>query len=359
MTKLVLLPALALFLLPSCDPRSKDDDGGSTPVVTSTEGGGDELIGGIFSPAAGEKYRRDTVLQWMEDLRGEDRTAAFVALNRIGEYEQDASPAVPLIVQRLQSPESDQQMQNQALRALGRIGGEDARVALVAAMRDAERIQADLAADAIGLHGDDAVPSLVPFLTESDPVLRVRGARALWAVMHKEGREARLEGAVLPIARLLDDADPEASEWALRIMLELEGRAAPALDYLVQRLEQDKSVGNRRRLVLLIGLMGEHASGAADAMRAAIAPDDMMGQCVLGVSLARVGEVADGVARLERGLVEGENDIKVQAAGYLRMVGPPAASAVPKLRDALQGSNDDLRRMIEGALSAIEGDKKK
>ena len=338
---------LTLLALAACQPESQTvipaenaTDENSAPV---------ELIPSF--PV--DRYRGRGVDDWINDIETGDKFKKFRAIVALGEMERDAQMAVPVIEKVLDDPESEQGLQTKALAALGRIGGRRACAALGPFMTGEDEILGVLASDAFGRMGSSAVDAILPYLNSPDARVRLRGTRALRGVLHTDGKMTRMEAAVVPLAHALADENLDVQGSALEVLSELGSRATAATPVIIERLKMETRNESKKILMVMIGGFGSGAVEAVDVLRENMADEDEQVQLFAALSLARVGQVDEGVGSLIEFLKSSEFQVRLAAADALRRIGPPAQAAIEPLKQARKNAQDTMHIMIEQALKAI------
>lgn len=343
---------LGLTVLAGC-PGDTNSSGGGGGTAAGEGPEIDPFIDRILDMGSAKEFKKKQLAELTADLDSDLKTNSFRALNVIGEHGISAADAVPKIVKFLDVNVNDEQMRSQAIRTLGRIPSEGSRDALFGVLLEPDRIRAELAADALGAHGDSVIPQVTPLLNHENASVRVLAVRVINGVIHKKGETADLGDSVVPLAKLLEDPDADVADWAIRVVLELGDRVAPAVGHLEARLAAEPNPGARAQIALVIGLVGPAAAEAAQTIRDSGEEGNWQLEAVIGVSLVRLGFTEEGLERLSGTLKNGSDAEKVLAAGYSRQLGSTAKPLINQLQDMLSESSDGVRNMVEMALRKI------
>ncbi|MBM3979502.1 MAG: HEAT repeat domain-containing protein [Planctomycetes bacterium] len=297
-----------------------------------------------------------------------------------------ADDPLPALVRDLRS-----QLPGARLRAakdLGRLGwlAREALPALVAALRDPDGKVRESAAQAIGLMGPETLPTLLEMLAHDDKYVR---RHAVWA-LGKLGPLAR--DALGDLCGALKDGDPRTASGAAQalgalgtdgadavvvlaeamrgtniVLCRLASKALsqigpPALATLIAHLQHaDPFV--RGESALAIGWMGAAARSAVPFLaRIVRGPESALLRTPAPLSFtpasvappdsdtATPPQVADGTT------ASPDVNCRVYAAQALGRIGPPAAAALPDLRDAVTYGPGPVRAAAQQALRQVEGE---
>lgn len=260
-----------------------------------------------------------------------------------------ADPAeVNKLIEALRNP--DEKARIQAIDALGHLGpaGKSAIKTLAAQMSDKSvmvRAHAAHALELIGPADPAATEALIKASADSDATVRRMAARALHKV-HPATHEVEVA-----LGKMLDDADPSVRVESLSALTDLGEAAVPIL---VTALSNEKT---RYWAALAIGEIGEKASGASEALGAALKdPRPEVRREVL-VALARVGEGgAAAVPEIVKHLSDKDPTVKHAAAFALGRMGPAAKAATDALRKARDSKDHLMETISVWALAHIEPD---
>lgn len=325
------------------NPEQQNVDSGNPDVTV------EEMVPGF--PV--DRFRGKGLEEWIAEIESGDRFKCFKALVAVGEMEQDAELAVPAIQKVLADPESDQQLKSKAISALGRIGGDRAMVALRPDMIGTHDVLGILAADAYGQMGSESVEAVLPFLESENSTIRFRGVRALRGALQTEGKLARLDAAVVPLAHCLSDEDERVQADALEVLSELGARAAAAKPVIIERLKRETRAGTKKILMVMIGSYGPDSIDALDVLRENLEDEDRQVQLFAALAVCRVGQLDEGLPYLIAMLESDDYQIRLGAADALRRLGPAAKAAVEPLKQARKGADEPMHVMIEQALKSI------
>ena len=242
--------------------------------------------------------------------------------------------------------DSDAARRRAAVRALGTMGGGDARVAdeVAARLDDAEPSVRTAAAWAAGAQTARAIPALVRELHDRDPHGR---AGAAWA-LGRIGPPAH--AAQGDLAAALEDAQDEV-RWRAGVAL---GRVGPDADVLPRLIALVAARGSPARAPAAeaIGRIGEAAAGAVPTLVDALGDprEDVRWHAVW--ALGRIGPAAGPAVRALVALLA-DAGLRWRVADALGSIGPAAAAAVPGLQAALEDTSESVRWRAAQALGGI------
>jgi len=300
-------------------------------------------------------YGRPAVPFLVEALESPDPEARWMAAARLGELGPAAQEAVPALVCALDDPDNTVRMY--VIGALYRIGpsAKSAVPALIRGLAADREIDRSGCAGALGMIGPDAraaVPLIAEMLEEEkDPNTRTCAAKALGRI----GPAAR--DAVSALERVL--ADNEVRSYvriaAARALWRITGDAEKAVPVLVSVLEGDK--GNWVA-ALALAEIGPAAAAAVPAVEKVAGQEDSF---TVGVALEALwkitGEAERVVPRLRRRFGESKA-FPDRLARVLGEIGPPAAAALPELRKLLNRKHPTNHVAAAKAIFRITGDLK-
>lgn len=344
---------LTVLLLASCGDPENGTPKSTVEPGENTSGAGGEIPNG-FAPV--NRHRNRDLTQWIEDIEGEDRFKRYRAIVAVGEMEEFGVPAVPAVSKCLADPSMDEGVKRKAIGALGRIGGEEAIRGLDPSMTGGDAILGVLAADALGAMGSSAVDSIVPYLSSLDANVRERGVRALKGVLHTDGKVAKMEASVVPLAHALADNSESVRREALGVLSELGPRALAASPVIIEKLRTETHEEQRKLLMVMLGLFGPVASDVAPILREDLENGSDELRLFAALTLAKVGFVDEGVPPLIEFLQHENPLLRQAAADAFNRIGPPAQAAIEPLKQAKKGANDALHLLVERALKSIRGE---
>jgi HEAT repeat protein len=279
-----------------------------------------------------------------------------------------------------------------AAKDLGRLGwlARDALPALVTALADDDPRVREAAAHAVGLMGPDALPALSRMLAHSDKYVR---RHAVWA-LGKLGPLAR--PALAELCTALRDADPRTASGAAQalgnlgadgadavpplaeamrgtniVLCRLAAKAlsqigTPALSTLIAHLQHSDPFV-RGESALAIGWMGAVARPAVPFLAQIVrGPRSALTRTPPPVhtpgppgeqsfALADSAAITPPQPPPPPDVVTTEEACRVSAAQALGRIGPPAATALPDLHDAIQSGSEALRHAAQQAVRQIQG----
>ncbi len=202
------------------------------------------------------------------------------------------------------------------------------------------------------LQGDSSLANagltqaILPILTDPDPVVRRQ------AIMVLDRANMVTTEAVVELIKALDDPEYSFRENAAHALSYAPNEAKEtlrgALPQLIREVERkNESAG------YALGRIGSDAGPAVESLLQALRdPDLNMRQSAI-FALGRIGTQSERVVPALVTALE-DNTTAIQAAYALGLYGPAARSAVPALHQALNSSDDLVRRNARDALKKIE-----
>lgn len=344
-----------------------------------------EVVLAEIGPAAAPAVGRLTQLAGEGEIA--ERMQAILALAEIG---PPAAPAVATVVEALESP--DASLRYVAAFALGKLGSHEADEALTTAASSDDPFLAALASWArAALHPDDnelvgaAAAKLRAGLTDESPAVRnaaVEGLSDLAPRLSAADRQAlaaalvellddpvpavglaagggliRLKGDAVASLQAGLDHQPMRND-ALEILAEIGPAAAPALDDMIEYLEDADPV-SRSDAAFAIAAIGPDAKTAVPALEKLLGDEsaDASVRYTVAYALGKIGPAAAAAEPLLRSLVESDDDLMATVCAWAALQIKPGdkdlfAAAVPKLRRALQQERELVR--LEAAIALGE-----
>jgi HEAT repeat protein len=194
-----------------------------------------------------------------------------------------------------------------------------------------------------------AIAELRQALADTDPLVRVKVAEALWKV-ERPGPSVILPGLV----RALKDKDAGVRTAACGVIAMMGSKGKGAVKSLAETLK-DKDLGVVIGAITALGDIGPPAAGAADALlQLAGYSDFAILEPLVGASLGAMG--ADVVPALTRALRDTSRERRRVAAYALGSIGPDARSAVKLLTTRLTDEEPAMRFLAARALGSIGKD---
>jgi HEAT repeat protein len=180
----------------------------------------------------------------------------------------------------------------------------------------------------------DAVPSLVPLLTDKDAATCVRACQALEATAAARTRLLGLAARFPPLAK--GGAEKDALLAGLR-------KALPAL----ATLAGNKDVEVRLAALYVLEELGPEAAPAAAAAAKAMDDEDSFVRWAAARVLGKMAprEADKAVPALVRRVNDDNGDVRITALAALERYGPEAAPAVEKVTAALKKGGDEQTRL--------------
>jgi len=322
---------------------------GSVPGLLRALGDEDEDVRDASSLALERIAPVDELVALLES---DDRNVRMAVLGILGHIGAAAKPAVPRIARCLDNVEED--VRDAALQALKLLGSEARAAApkLVSRLADPDLINS--MAEALETIDPDArAAGLVGLLSSSDANVRYEAIYLLGATDNLPLT------AVLSLAAVLEDPEPDVREAVVEGLYGLGASAAPAASKLVHALE-DEAV--RKRAKRSLQSLGQQASAATPELIALLDHPDpalrVLAADLLATtgqdsstaisSLLRVARTADGetraqardvldnllwipVATLIESIESPSPAVRLWALGHLEGMGPAAEPAIASL----------------------------
>jgi HEAT repeat protein len=191
-----------------------------------------------------------------------------------------------------------------------------------------------------------AIAELHEALSDTDPLVRVKVAEAIWKV------ERPGPGVILPtLNKALKDQNAEVRAAACGAIGMLGAKGKAAVPVLVEALK-DKDVGVVLAAVSALGDVGPAAKDSAPNLLALAGyPDFIILEPIVGAALAGMGEAV--VPVLAAALKEASPERRRVAAYALGSMGPEARGAVKALSLALRDETWAVRTLAARALGAV------
>ncbi|TWU13925.1 putative lyase [Symmachiella macrocystis] len=278
----------------------------------------------------------------------EDERACWHAIRAIGEI----GVASPVAVESLTTALTNESpmVRAHAATALGKLAPDSnsAVPALIKALSDDELGVQISVADALGMLGPDAADSsdaLVVAVQTEEPAVAIHAANAL----------SQIGAPAAPaVAKLL--ADENSRQLAAMILGEMGPGAKPAVDNLIQAID-DKNELVKRDVIVALALIGPDASKASDKLIALLDDPDAAARPAAAFALGKIGEKR-AIPILERTAIVKDNDrLRLASAHALITLDPTNDKyiqlAVPRLTKALSSEMPRVRREVAAALGRI------
>jgi len=236
-----------------------------------------------------------------------------------------------------------------ALKAHGRVRGEDAVPVLVDALRSGDEDLRSAAAEYLGEMGPaarTAVPALLEMIEQTRGDERSRLIRTLGAIG---------PGAADSVPVLIGLEDPEVADAVCAALSRIAPESEATLDFVLKHLDTDPEPW---AAVWALRIIGDRARAALPAL------ESWLSRAEIGwdrTQLARAIRSLTGKSQplldiCMRGLEDPEVRGREEAARALGELGVEAAEAVSLLRERLWDPDDDVREAARDALAAIEAD---
>src|SRR5262249_2340460 len=158
----------------------------------------------------------------------------------------------------------------------------------------------------------------------------------------------KIEGMVLKAAALLRSPDLSVRRSAMHFLEDLEDRAEPALDFLIERLEDPDRFLRWAAARSLANLPAEKAAKAVPALRRVLSYPDMDVRLAAVATLVHLERLAkDALPELEKGILQPPRDPEFRLAVMkaLISIGPVhSIPAIPSVVKALKDGDARVRR---------------
>lgn len=327
------------------------------------------------------RLERDSVLPALVRLFAADdyfvRSAARDAAARFG------PAAESLLTRALDAPSADARIA--AAHALWGATGKTDKVlpVLLAAMKDKDervRREAMWALGNMGPAASAAVPALAAAMSDPRPRQRVHAAFNLWKV------EGKTERVIPTLNRALEEKDEDAMADLFGLLSQMRGAArgtTPALLKLCEEADISNHVNSlsvlydveadpkaalpavRRSLhhanavvrgnaVIALAYFGPEARADLPAVRALLKDDNPVLRCQAAITLWKMERDPGAVVVLTDGLSSPDGSARVTALNGLRIVGPDAKGALPRLREMLQKLGPQGRKNVLEIIRRID-----
>ena len=164
----------------------------------------------------------------------------------------------------------------------------------------------------------------------------------------------KMEGMVLKAAALLRSPDLSVRRSAMHFLEDLEDRAGPALDFLIERLEDPDRFLRWAAARTLANLPAEKAAKAVPALRRVLSYPDMDVRLAAVATLVHLEQLAkDALPELEKGILQPHRDpeYRIAVMKALISIGPVhSIPAIPSVVKALKDGDARVRRIAAEVL---------
>lgn len=298
------------------------------------------------------------IAELLKDL--EDTETRFWAMRDLEELGLDAAPAVPQLIRLLDDPEGGTRATAaDTLRAIGK----DATAAipkLVERLGEGElpRISTELPISDVGVHaahalgemGKDAVPFLLPCLTNKRSAVRSNAACALLRI----GPDA--SSAVTPLIGQLKDRDWLVRQCAAEALGSIRSKPDQTIPALIESLK-DKNFNVRRIAAASLGKVRPTTPVAVEALTSALDDEEGDVQHEAAEALANLGSDAvpavpalAEMLRCREVYVQGHpgvfRPVAETAARALGAIGPRAKNAMQALLEIIGDRNGTYELLL-------------
>ena len=166
--------------------------------------------------------------------------------------------------------------------------------------------------------------------------------------------DQKMEGMVLKAAALLRSPDLSVRRSAMHFLEDLEDRAGPALDFLIERLEDPDRFLRWAAARTLANLPAEKAAKAVPALRRVLSYPDMDVRLAAVATLVHLEQLAkDALPELEKGILQPHRDpeYRIAVMKALISIGPVhSIPAIPTVVKALKDGDPRVRRIAAEVL---------
>ena len=274
------------------------------------------------------------------------------AIRALGQFREDAKPAVPTLIALLKS--NQKAVRLATLEALSEIR-ESAKAAvplIIPLLNDRNEAVRAMAAEALGNIGRDAkaaVSGLIEALNDPSRMVRLKAIGAIGNI----GIEAK--GAIAPLTDMLAAPEQDVRLAAIGALGRFGTEAKRAVPLLAEALDDPESL-IRTATATTLGGIGAEASSAVPQLIRALRHPDSRTRSFAATALGMIGNSAkDAVPTLTDVLKDPEKGVQIRAASALGGIGLEARSALPELVKLLRDENLNLRVSTAFAISQIAG----
>jgi len=319
----------------------------------------------------------------MQALRDPDPAGRAAAADALSWNRAAGPEAVVPLIELLRDKRA--QVRAAAATAFRRLGvpAKEAAPLLVAALKDSSPKVQEAAAGALARIGPDAVPCLVPVLTDvdEDPDLRVKAGDILSSMTtrteasmdvfidllldrEKPVRDCAVralpafrEAGIPVLERALGDTRPRVRQfaaWALRSIPAPDATAVPGIAAALEKALSDERAEVREEVVKSLGAIGEHSASAVVAALGKALSDErpeVREAAVLAIEAIDPQVASTVAAALGKAMHDPDRTVAIKAASILQKAGPAAEVALSDLEWAL--SDADLQWSAAWAIRAL------
>ncbi len=301
-----------------------------------------ELLGRLGKTG---KFAEPDVRELLKDPNVSVRIKAAETLLKIDQPE--SAPLVAVLVEA--AKHEDDNTRALAFHTLAAMGGK-AKAALPAIKKGLKdkvfgvRLQAVLAAGAVGPAAKTVVPELVNIMQDDDTgLLEAQVTLAL----------SKIGPAAIPYLRkALADGNTQVrrgSAFALGLM---GGKASGAVPDLTKALADAEPVV-RALAAEALGKIGQEASSAAADLRKTLDDQDAEVRVNAALALWKIGMHKDGINVLGKAVKTSKGQIRRAAVTALAAIGPEARPALKDLLSALKDNDPEIRQETLAALAKV------
>lgn len=283
----------------------------------------------------------------------EPSKSRLFAINALGQFGDDAKPAVPTLVALLDSKQKGVRLAT--LSALSEIGksAKGAVPRLILALKDADeavRVGAAQAIGSIGSPAKSAVPALIEALNDPSKTVRLRVIGAIGSL----GTDAK--PAIAELTQALNTPEREIRLAVINALRKFGSEAKAAVPMLAQALE-DPDPDIRTTTATALGGIGADASPAVPQLIRALRHTDRSTRSFAANALGMIGSGAkDAVPDLTAALKDLDKDVQSRSANALGRIGLEARSALPELVKLLKDDDLTVRVGTASAIGRIAGE---
>ena len=319
----------------------------------------------------------------------EDEEAAHWACLVLAEIGPEAADAVPALAKLLETEKSTDRLdlRREAILALAAIGPKAAPAVpeLIAALDGEERINAVVAAYALGSIGPEAKTSEAKLkeLADAEESPQMLQTVCLWALAKINPDDKEFAKAAIPrliealkspkqpvreaaaralieldpdpeitrplMDKLMEEASPEAVNDILDAVASLGENAVPRLSKALEHADA------RAKAAAIIARIGPAAKDAVPALIEALKDENALTRCEVLFALAAIGpDAKQAVAAVIDAVGDPEEDVCYAACFALGKVGPDAAAAKSALQKNLAAEDEFMAMASAWALAQID-----
>lgn len=196
------------------------------------------------------------------------------------------------------------------------------------------RVSAAMSLGSLGSAGRSAVPALLATLADGPPQVKAMAASALYGLALAGALD---RGAAPALAAAMGSVPEGAALYCAQALGVLREQGASAADALAQAYVASQDMDLRAAVAMALRWHGEAAAPYLDLLREARTEENRLGASAIGALVALSPDPEERDAALGRlaFALEPDQGLRAQSLYQLRMLGPLAAQAAPRLRAVL------------------------